>query len=437
MRKWIFSVAVMSVLTGLAGAAQADELAELRQQLKQLQQQVEALEARQAARPEVTVPLEARIDALEDAQAQQVEQTTALSKKMETPSLPSNLKWLESIRLSGDIRMRYERIDEQHDGRPDRNRARFRARVRLDADVHPDWSLGFRLSSAPDADPTSANQTFGDSFSRKDVYIDLAYIDFHPESIAGLNVIAGKMNNPFHTVGRSQLIWASELTPEGVAATYRTDLSETMQLFGSAGAFYVRENARGNDLALYGAQLGLRHAFNEETHVLGGLSYYVYDEVKGMGDLDRDPDETDFFGNSNFDGVYLGGYELVNLFIEYGTMLGEMPVAVFGDYVKNTVAATSGDTGWLIGTRVNRMRKPGSWEVSYDYRDLQKDAVLGVFSDSTFIGGGTGGRGHRFGVGYQITDNVTTALNYFMNTKNVDGVHRDYDRLQADVVVRF
>jgi hypothetical protein len=437
MRKWIITMAIVSALAALAGTARADELADLKQQLMQLQQKVEALEAKQAAHTVPAGPLESRVDALEEAQAQQVRQSTAMSQKMEMGTLPSNLKWLESIKLSGDMRVRFEHIDQEGDGKPDRNRARFRARLQLDAPVHPEWSIGFRIASDEGGDPVSTNQTFGDSLSKKGVYIDLAYVDFHPASIAGLNLIAGKMNNPFYTAGKSQLIWDSDLTPEGIAATYKRDLSETLQLFGNGGAFYITENENGNDLSLYGIQAGLKYSFDKDTYLLGGASYYAYDEVKGMSDLDRDSTKTKFYGNSNSGGVYTSGYKMVNLFGEYGGKIGELPVSVFGDYVKNTAAVSNGDTGWLVGAKLNKMKKAGSWELSYDYRELEKDAVLGLFSDSDFIGGGTDGRGHRFGAGYQLTDNVQTGLNYFMNTKNVSNVDQDYDRLQADVVVKF
>lgn len=438
MYRNIISMAVVFALAGLVNAAKADELAELKQQLLLLQQKVEALEAKQAAgQTAATSPLEARVDALEEAQAQQTRKTSAMTQKLEMGALPPSLKWLESIKLSGDIRARFEHIDQEGDGKPDRNRGRFRARLQLDAPVHPEWSLGFRLASDEGGDPVSTNQTFGDSLSKKSVYIDLAYVDFHPASVAGLSMIAGKMNNPFYIVGKNQLIWDGDLTPEGIAATWKTDLSDTMQLFTNGGAFYISENENGNDLSLYGIQAGLKHSWDKDTYLLGGLGYYAYDEVKGMADLDRDSAKKKFYGNSNNGTYYTGGYKMTNVFAEYAMMYGEMPVSVFGDYVKNNVAVSNGDTGWLIGGKLNKMKKAGSWEVSYDYRELQKDAVLGIFCDSDFIGGGTGGRGHRFGVGYQITDNVQTGLNYFMNTKNVNNVHQDYDRLQADVVVKF
>lgn len=98
-------------------------------------------------------------------------------------------------------------------------------------------------------------------------------------------------------------------------------------------------------------------------------------------------------------------------------------------------ASTSEDQGWLIGCKLNKAKKPGSWEFSYDYRDLEKDAVIGIFSDSDFIGGGTNGKGHRFGITYQLAKNLQAALTYFLNERGDNG--DDYRRLQADLKFKF
>ena len=81
-----------------------------------------------------------------------------------------------------------------------------------------------------------------------------------------------------------------------------------------------------------------------------------------------------------------------------------------------------------------KIRAPGRW--GYEYRDIEKDAVVGVFSDSDFVGGGTDGKGHKFSVGYAVAKNATLSGTYFMTEKDVDGDGNrddDYDRLQLDL----
>jgi hypothetical protein len=114
-----------------------------------------------------------------------------------------------------------------------------------------------------------------------------------------------------------------------------------------------------------------------------------------------------------------------------------MPVALWGDWVKNTVAATNEDTGWLIGGLINKVNAPGSWQFSYDYRDIELDAVVGQFNASDFVGGGTGGKGHRFGLAYGLAKNTQAALTYYVNEYSGRKSNADYDRLQADVAIKF
>jgi hypothetical protein len=95
------------------------------------------------------------------------------------------------------------------------------------------------------------------------------------------------------------------------------------------------------------------------------------------------------------------------------------------------------DTGWLIGGQVNKAKDPGSWQFEYDYRDVELDAVVGQFNSSDFLGGGTGGQGHRFAFTYMVAKNVATALTYYADEYDGRKDNADYDRLQADIAIKF
>jgi len=103
--------------------------------------------------------------------------------------------------------------------------------------------------------------------------------------------------------------------------------------------------------------------------------------------------------------------------------------------LKNTSVTTSQDSGWLAGATFNKAKEPASWELGYNYRDVQKDSVVGVLTDSDFIGGGTNGKGHIFSGRYQITKGLAAALTYFLTQKGDN--EDDYHRLQADLVFKF
>jgi hypothetical protein len=415
VRTGFLTIALGLAALGPAMTAKADELTDLKQEL-------EAQKTR-------TAELERRIDQIDVNNVK----GNAGKEQAEVPGIP---EWATKASWYGDFRYRYENVDDDRKAsREDRNR--IRARVGLKAKVNEEWDLGFRITTGG-SDPVSTNQTLGKSFSGKSLRLDLAYFDFHPLWMSGLNLQAGKIANPFYTVGKNQLIWDSDLTPEGGAFNYLWPLGEQTQLNVAGGGFWVDEVSTGANPSLWGLQAYVKHTFDKPTYALAGVSWYDYARLKGYTDLKStwESGSHDFFGNTSRNAVFAYDYGLFELFGEFGTEIRGMPVSVFGDWVRNTLAPRQ-NTGWLIGGAVNKLKDPGSWQFSYDYRELQADAVVGQFSDSDFLGGGTGGKGHRFSFMYQMAKNVQAGLNYYLCKFDRPGVDEDYRRLQADIVLKF
>ncbi len=423
MKRWILLAAGLLFFTALATEAGADEISDLKQQLAEQQKMLEQMQQKLA-----------EFEAKQAAQEQKIEEQVVkvVEEKKET-MVPDSLKWAEKVKISGDLRYRYEWIDEE--GNDERNRNRIRARLGLTGQVTDDIEVGMRLAtseeiSSGNGDPVSTNQTLDDAFSKKSFWLDLAYFKWNPNG-GGLNVIGGKMETPFYRVGGDQLIFDSDLTPEGMAAQYTGPLGENDSFFLNGGGFWVNEVSDGVDTSLWGIQGGVSHTFADESVLTGGASIYCYGNIAGSGPLIG----TGFQGNSNAGGLYISDYDIAEAFGQYDFRVGQTAAALFADYVENTSAATSQDSGWLVGGKLGKLKDPGTWELSYDYRDLEADAVLGAFNDSDFIGGGTNGKGHRFGLGYQLTKNVQGALTYFLDKKGDD--EHDYNRLQADLIFKF
>ena len=59
----------------------------------------------------------------------------------------------EGLTLKSDLRLRYEYKDA--DGKMNRGRARFRLRINGEHQIDDNWTVGFRLASGSDPDPTS------------------------------------------------------------------------------------------------------------------------------------------------------------------------------------------------------------------------------------------------------------------------------------------
>jgi hypothetical protein len=154
----------------------------------------------------------------------------------EKPAKSSSLT--DRIKFKGDLRYRHELIDEE--GKDQRNRQRIRARIGLDARLTRNVSLGFQLASGSD-DPISTNQTLDEGFSTKDIRLDMAYFDLHTGD-GSFKLLGGKIGTPFTIVGKNQLIWDSDLRPEGLAAQISRS-SGPVNVFASLSCLWVEERS--------------------------------------------------------------------------------------------------------------------------------------------------------------------------------------------------
>jgi hypothetical protein len=405
--------------------AKADDLAELKRQMAQMQQKIEQLEKGQQHQ-EIT--MQKRID--------------EVVERKQIAALPDSVKWIEDVKLYGDFRYRYENIDSQSSGKDKHgaNRNRIRARIGLKADVTDDFSLDFRLASGS-ADPASSNQTLENGFSSKDIWLDRAYFDWHPAAYPNFNLYGGKMPNPFYNV--DQLIWDGDVNPEGIAVNYVVPFSDTAKLMLNAGGFWMDYKADDNDgddlqdVGLWGVQAALQKKFENNTEMVFGGSFYDFGNLKGKksGNVF---DKARAEGNTLDGGDrYIYDYDVIEGFAEYKFHAGTMPVKLYGNYITNTAATTSEDSGWLLGVKFNKAKKPGSWEFGYSYRQVDADATIGALNDSDFNGGATNGKGHKFGLKYAIAKNLSAGLTYFMNEDTSDSYDDNYRRLQADLKFKF
>ena len=101
------------------------------------------------------------------------------------------------------------------------------------------------------------------------------------------------------------------------------------------------------------------------------------------------------------------------------------------------IKADNNDTGFVVGAKLGKAKDQGSYELGYDYRDVEADAVVGAFADSDSGGGGTDIDGHRLSGKYQFTKYVQGAVTLFFNGIDPDGADVDYTRGQFDLSVKF
>ena len=366
-------------------------------------------------------------------------------------------EWVNKIKLSGDIRLRHDYMDRT--AATDRNRERIRLRLGLEGKVSDELKAGVRLTTGTNLDPVAPNQSFQDVFDKKDIFIDLAYLEYTPKIYGldewGIRVLGGKFENPFYY---TSLVWDPDLTPEGMALQIAPKGWGDLEPFVTAGIFPVDEaGGSSDDPTLFGLQGGTgwsvspnnSNEFLRKLKVKAGVGYYDYANLKTG--IDADGSTVTAFGNTKTSSVttsvitYNADYNELDLVGEIGSVIpGTLPVVsgqpfkVQGDFVQNIAMGHDKQSqGWQLGGKIGKADKPKAWEAGYLYQELESDAVVGRFTDSDFGDvGGTNRHGHvlQFAVG-TLKDSMLGAKYYAVS--ELDGAKARTGRLQVDWLTKF
>ncbi|AXS80128.1 putative porin [Dechloromonas sp. HYN0024] len=329
----------------------------------------------------------------------------------------------------------------------DFNRTRLRLRFGAAAKVSDSVTAGFRLATGITTGPTSTNQTMGQGFNKYSLVLDRGYLTLQPTS--WLSLTGGRIANPFFS---TDLVWADDLSFEGVAASASVPFSSRLRGFASVGWFPLRTDnplqTKSRDLT--GVQAGLKWHLASATDLKVAAALYDYRGIAGAIETDarynlgnpvpdygtryeypssmRQRGNTLFTVNANTDYILPAYWGLASEFREFN-LTGSLDIANFdpvhivltGDYVRNLafdrsrIAARTGytitdgkDSGYLgkIGVGYQTTYTPGSWNVSLAYRWLGSDAVVDAYTNSDFGLGGTNSKGYILGGSYGIYKNT-------------------------------
>ena len=78
-----------------------------------------------------------------------------------------------------------------------------------------------------------------------------------------------------------------------------------------------------------------------------------------------------------------------------------------------------------------------AWAFTWSYEEVQKDAVVGLFTDSDFGGGVTSSRGQVWSLAYKFTKKVTMQYTVYNNENAIDVAPTKYDRSHLDLSMTF
>jgi len=352
--------------------------------------------------------------------------------------------WAARTAFAGDMRVREENVYVQDD--PDwgkgnnKDRQRIRARLAAISQVNPEVEAGIQIATGNSNDQRSTNQDLNNNFTKKSVWFDQAYINYHPEAVPGLKAFAGKFKQPWMSFG--DIIWDNDINPEGFAAQYTKKMG-TNTLFGSAGYYTIWDGVDqdgyeiADDLGMYQMQIGGAFDAGDSVRLTLGGSLYDFNNDKYA--TTKTP-TTGFSANGNTTDKF-GIWEL---FAQVDVIGLPLPLSIYGQYEQNYesedyLKATDGnqDTGYLIGLRTNL------WGVSidYNYRDVEANAVVGAFTDSDFAMGYTNSWGHKLKLKYDILKNFSVGATYFMAESDAASFYKyedtDVNTLQLDLEAKF
>lgn len=337
--------------------------------------------------------------------------------------------WVRNTTFKGDLRLRYQFNDGSDTA--DRHRGRYRLRLGATTRISETIRVGFGLATGS-SDPRSTNQSMGNSFETPDIRLDYAFAAWQP--VSWLGVLGGKFKNPLWRP--SDLLWDSDINPEGVAAQLNWKTGPTLDLFLNTGVWMLDERSGDeNDPIMYVFQPGVQVHFGPRVWLKQALTLYEFDNVEGTV-----LDHTSGTNSLTRSGVLARDYDALAWSGELGVTTGLAAVpftALFGDYVTNR-RTSSDDDGWLLGWKVGhkKVRKKHQWQVKALYRRLERDAWPDIFPDSDAYGGQTNVKGFEGVLQYGLEDNVSLALDYYY-MKRIRGKSRTENLLQVDMNVAF
>ncbi|MFA5336751.1 MAG: putative porin [Candidatus Omnitrophota bacterium] len=358
---------------------------------------------------------------LSPGEAQQIVTETKEEMKKEIAQAKSEAlpQWVQTMKLKGDFRLRYQYdhakslAASNQSPRNDQQRARIRARLGIESKVNDKLKAGIGIATGTTTDPRSTNITLGSSSTKKSVVLDYAYAQYSP--LPWATFVGGKFQNPLWEP--SDLIWDTDITPEGGAAKLAYDLNPNTQLFANTGVLIIGE-ASGDeaDPTMYVVQTGLKQKITETVSLKGAVSYYGTTGLKGKTLVGTS-------GTNSLSGTGLS-YEYINITpaIELGIkepfkQLGvNIPyLAFFGEYVNNVAEDVTENSGYIAGFKLGaeKLEKWGDWQTKYSYAMLEKDAVLDILPDSDRYGGKTGMRSHEFGIDWGLGKNTWLGVDYY------------------------
>ena len=383
---------------------------------------------------------------LTGAEAQQVKIETQeqVKKDIATGKSASLPAWVQNIKLKGDLRLRYQTKVEKtaNDASKDTNIGRVRLRLGLEGKINEKLFAGVGIASGS-GDPRSTNISFGGYNSKKTVVLDYAYAKYSP--LPWLKLVGGKMLLNDTLWEPSDLIWDTDITPEGAVLQFNKNLGPNTNLYLNTGALIVdTDTSSDNDAPMaYLIQPGVNYKFNDNLSLNGAFSLQAFQNVKNHTSSSYSS-ATNTGNTTAGTSSYAHDYQMINPALEFSIKepfkafgLDVESLKLYGEYVNN-LAVSKGASGFSCGFKLgnNKIEKWGDWQAKYVYAMLERDAVLDVLPDSDRYGGKTGIRSHEIELQFGLAKNTFIGFDVYRSW-SIIGAKAPETLVQVDLNMKF
>ncbi|MCX5895383.1 MAG: putative porin, partial [Proteobacteria bacterium] len=232
-----------------------------------------------------------------------------------------------------------------------------------------------------------------------------------------------------------------DINPEGVAGEFTWNINESLGLFLNAGVFVVDEYARdSNDPFMYIIQPGFTWKPTECTQLKYALGYTEFDNLKGNTFRYTSGTNT-YVRDRNGTRVLKYDYNDITMAGELGfkrPFWGRIPYFAFiAEYAQNT-HPSSDNNAYLAGLYFGneKVGDKGQWQVKYQWRRIERDAVPDFLPESEIYSGATGVQGSKLVFQYGLLKNVWLGINFY-DVQNIHGTPRAQNMMQTDLNFRF
>jgi hypothetical protein len=387
-----------------------------------------------------------------------------LENKAATAVPPSKVvvdSWVTQMKWYGDLRLRFEDFDNPGDWskspdapvyakQPDRIRYRIRLRLGVDTKLQ-DWAdLGVRLTTGDNFSGstyigTSGNTTMGNTFRKKGIALDLAYVTVHPPLWDWIKVTGGVLPNPvWRPLTLSPTFYKADVNPQGLAEqlSFKFGDYDQYRLFGNFGQYVLTEQVgtlqylngtyagEGGDAYLFDSEVGIEAKLDPvPVKVTGGVAFFDTSNLGKVtpGDSSNQGNSLNVNASSPFDGAYLGDFHDAEGLGEAAWTISPHPflgtpnvLTLGGEFIKNFSTVYDRAPGgnyteaWGLQATYGQAKTKGQWQVGYEYKRVEANSVLDSIVDDDFSvgyggfgklpGSGTDIEGHVVGATYNIFD---------------------------------